>query len=541
MNLKLKMIFSFLLIGLLPVIIITFGVIFITSMGFKEEAVDRLKAVTILKKQSLEAYFNRKLKDLELFSNNKFLQTCLKQYNVDLINNKIDNKRLLYYFDVFDQYILNNINFEKLNYHDLFIVDTSGNIIYTFAKEDDLRTNLLYGKYKNTNLAKVFKKGLKENTFADIEVYTPSNKLALFAAAPIYDYESKETLGVLIIQSNNDNINKVMEETTGLGKSGETYIIGSDYLLKSNLKLNKNLTIEKAFRENIRIKTEAINTAFIEDFGTKINKDYRGIEVLSCYAKLDIKGLNWVIISEIDKAEVLSKVKYLNVFISIFIILLFFTLLFTSFNLATSITTPIKYISNVLKTVSEGNYLVDIKESNSKSEIGELNNAAINLLKKLNLYKNQIEKKHEEDIISKNELIQYKEKNLTLLKTSIKDYRNQLKIVSNQVLDGFVIFDTNKNKIINVNMAFCNMLNFTRNELLTMNIKDLFPVENQTIIINQFLQESHNKTVLEKDILCNKKDGTTILLDIEHRRINYNNKQCVIAFFKNTIKDKNTA
>ncbi len=39
-------------------------------------------------------------------------------------------------------------------YYDIFLIDDLGNILYTITKEDDLATNLLTGKYKNTNFGK---------------------------------------------------------------------------------------------------------------------------------------------------------------------------------------------------------------------------------------------------------------------------------------------------------------------------------------------------------------------------------------------------
>ena len=52
------------------------------------------------------------------------------------------------------------------------------------------------------------------------------------------------------------------------------------------------------------VDTEGTRAALDGETGTDIFPDYRGVDVLSAYKPLDISGLEWVIMSEIDEAEV---------------------------------------------------------------------------------------------------------------------------------------------------------------------------------------------------------------------------------------------
>jgi hypothetical protein len=66
-----------------------------------------------------------------------------------------------------------NVIIDKMGFYDIFVIDTKGNILQTIAKEDDLGTNLVSGKYKDTSLARTFAKGLVEPAISDIEYYSP--------------------------------------------------------------------------------------------------------------------------------------------------------------------------------------------------------------------------------------------------------------------------------------------------------------------------------------------------------------------------------
>jgi hypothetical protein len=103
-------------------------------------------------------------------------------------------------------------------------------------------TSLIDGPCADTNLGKVFREANKSTSpdfvkLVDFESYSPSyDSAASFIASPIFDDQRK--VGILIFQMPIDRINMVMTnnhkwKVCGLGESGETYIIGSDYKMRS--------------------------------------------------------------------------------------------------------------------------------------------------------------------------------------------------------------------------------------------------------------------------------------------------------------------
>ncbi len=171
----------------------------------------------------------------------------------------------------------------------------------------------------------------------DFTHYTPSDGApAAFFATPIFN--GPHIVGILALQLSIDRLNKVMTsdnnwKETGLGDSGETFLIGSDLLMRSNSRflIQDPAGYEKALhRANVpqttidtikkfgtsillhKIDTEATRAVTKGEAGTRIIIDYRGIPVLNAFAPLQIEGFDWSIITKMDLAEVMRPIRALQ-------------------------------------------------------------------------------------------------------------------------------------------------------------------------------------------------------------------------------------
>ncbi|MEH6477904.1 MAG: cache domain-containing protein, partial [Sneathiella sp.] len=124
-------------------------------------------------------------------------------------------------------------------YYDIFLFDKEGNLIYTVFKELDYATNLMNGKYRNTDLGKVFRaaKGNPKTdfqTFFDFKPYSPSHGApASFIASPILKPDGS-FIGVLAFQMPIDRLNSIMQDTVGMGRTGESFLVGADFLMRND-------------------------------------------------------------------------------------------------------------------------------------------------------------------------------------------------------------------------------------------------------------------------------------------------------------------
>lgn len=206
---------------------------------------------------------------------------------------------------------------EQFGYYDIFLVDSeSGDIVYSVFKELDYGTSLLDGPVADTNFGEVFRRGNKlsdPNDFVlvEFEQYMPSYEApASFIASPIFDGDKR--LGVAIFQMPLDTITGIMGERDGLGETGETMLVGPDYLPRSDsFRDAENRTVVGAFRnsDDGRIETESTQAVFKDgDPGITIETDYVGNETITAYTPIDILGLNWALLAKRDVSDALQAI-----------------------------------------------------------------------------------------------------------------------------------------------------------------------------------------------------------------------------------------
>lgn len=245
---------------------------------------------------------------------------------------------------------------ELYGYNDLFLLNPDGFCFYSVGKKADYQTNLINGKYSNSNLGKLIRQVLKSKKFgiADFAPYAPgNNKPAAFAAQAVV-YEGKVEL-IVALQLSLDAINDIMAQREGMGKTGETYLVGSDKLMRSDSYFEPaNHSVEASFANpgKGKVETEAVRAALSGSTGTKIAVDFNGSSVLSSYAPLKVGNTTWALLAEINEAEAFSSVKTLKWLIGIVAMISIAAILAVALFITRSITKPIDRIVTTLSKVS---------------------------------------------------------------------------------------------------------------------------------------------------------------------------------------------
>ena len=315
---------------------------------------------------------------------------------------------------------------QNFGYYDMFLINPQGTIVYTVYKETDFTSNLTTGPYNESNLARLVAsvRGSREQGYAqivDFEAYGPSyGAPAAFIAAPIFD--GSEFLGVLAVQVPVDEVNNVMTgnrnwQSDGLGESGETYLVGEDYLMRSvsrflvetpeeYLETLESLGTDDATINRIKqydtsileqkVRTEGVEEALTGQEGTQIIKDYRDIPVLSSYAPLTIEGLNWVILSEIDLAEAYGPIYTFQRHMLIVATLLMLLVTLLAMGLAHLFVKPINQLIQSARRV-EGGQLDAIALIETDDEFGELARSFNAMVHSLRAQTNLVEEKNQEN------------------------------------------------------------------------------------------------------------------------------------------------
>ncbi|MFQ5462750.1 MAG: methyl-accepting chemotaxis protein [Phycisphaerae bacterium] len=200
---------------------------------------------------------------------------------------------------------------ERFGYYDIFLADPeTGDIVYSVFKELDYSTSLIDGPFAQTNFGEAFRRANAEGNkdavvLVDYERYAPSYEApAGFIASPVFDRNEK--IGIALFQMPIDRLNTIMAVRSGLGKTGESYLIGPDRLMRSDSYLdpeNHSVAASFANAELGKVDTEAARAALAGTTDTNVIDNYNGNPVLSAYAPVDIGGITWGLLCEIDVAE----------------------------------------------------------------------------------------------------------------------------------------------------------------------------------------------------------------------------------------------
>ncbi len=438
MSLKTKLQISFFLFGLLCVALTGWQSFEYARSSLTSLTFDRVTSIRETKKRQIETYFHQLRNQIVTLAEDRMTVEAMKEFAAAFHGGVPGSRSSTGALDArsrrtHERYhpILSNIA-GRFGYQDVFLVDAvTGDIVYSVAKRKDYSTSLISGPYRESNIALAFMKARVSTArdfvqFVDFAPYEPTMlKPAAFVASLIHD--GSANVGVLIAQIAIDEINNVMTSNShwqqeGLGRTGETYIVGDDFKMRNDSRFFiqdpagyvARLRREGADSTLIRqihsrstsillqeVKTVASREAMSGVTDTRLINDYRGVPVLSSFTPLAIPDVHWVMLSEIDASEALHPVFELRerlIFLSLFLLL---GAVAVGFVISRTISGPILSLAKDAETLGKGN-LSHRAHIKGKDEIGILartfNTMAGSLMDKTGQMQSEIgERKRAED------------------------------------------------------------------------------------------------------------------------------------------------
>lgn len=288
----------------------------------------------------------------------------------------------------------------RFEFEDALLLDTRGNVVYSAYKGVDLGTNILNGPYKESELGNAYRDALDSNAvdyvgLTDFSDYQPADEPTAWFVSPVGSQGRVE--GVLALQFPIFKINKLMTmdgrwEESGMGATGETFIVGPDDLMRSNSRLfiedpdaYKRDAIEAGTPPDVAedairqhgttlvqpVATDATKLAQQGQRGTLIAADYLGHETLQAYAPADIPGLRWSVVAKIDTSEAFAPVTAFTRRLVLSTVAIIFTVCIAAMLLARLFVRPIRRLETGAQQITSGDYGVTIPVV-SRDEFGDL-------------------------------------------------------------------------------------------------------------------------------------------------------------------------
>ncbi len=357
-----KLMILFFVVGVLALSVIGIYSYFNAKNALLKRTLDQLTSIRVIKKGQIEFFFNERYKNITLLSENHYLKNL-----TTVLNHKLNDQPS-------NQYPSSYLNYSQFGFNSMYLIlgaDESKLQIFKFQGTEIIKFDTDSVTLKQ--MIKLWEESVNTNnpTIVDFCKRSTDDNDPLCLIGKRIVNQDKKKIGVLALQIPINDINSIMLEDSpenGLGKSGEVYLVGDDFLMRSNSRFIPNSVL------NISVKTKSAANAFKDKIGSQIIDDYRTVACLSSYDRLSMRGLNWAIIAEIDYSEAMIPIVSLRndiVFLSLIICVFLFSI---AHFISRTITNPIIRLKNAALMIGEGDLDINIK-SKSRDEIGLLTDA----------------------------------------------------------------------------------------------------------------------------------------------------------------------
>lgn len=186
----------------------------------------------------------------------------------------------------------------------------------------------------------------------------------------VYDITSNDSKGQLklafvkslenglfqVYFENGNEIQQILLERTGMGESGESYLVGEDFRLRSMSRFFPN---KAPF--DITCDSKGVLAAFEGKLGRAIVQDYRGVKVYSAYHYITFQNIHWAILSEMDLEEVHEPLEALKKKLLPILILVIIITFLLSILLVGALTRPLLRMKLYLDKLSNGDHEFEIE------------------------------------------------------------------------------------------------------------------------------------------------------------------------------------
>lgn len=356
-----KLVFYHLVMGLAVVAVISIYSYYSAKSALIRRTLEQLTSVCFEKNNALESFFNERIFELKNLSKQPELPEIINELSNAETSNLSEFEQNIQ--NLPKKYLANDSNYEG------FVISTADGRGVSHYFDDDLNQ-------PSINLTNLDSLGLswlweeiteRQETFvSDYYFDDRLMKPVIFIADPVV--QNSVLIGMICLEISIDAINSMMYKTNpmnGLGNTGEAYLVGDDFLMRSTSRFDQNSILK------IRVETEGVKSAFDDVPGSSHYKDYRGIEVLGSYDRIQIQGINWIIMAEIDLGEAMipiytirNSVLLISVIVSAFIFAL-------AYIISMQISRPIIQLKNAANLISKGKYRI-IEQNDTEDEMGEL-------------------------------------------------------------------------------------------------------------------------------------------------------------------------
>ncbi|MBF0195061.1 MAG: response regulator [Magnetococcales bacterium] len=397
----------FLLLSLIPLVLTGWNVIEQSRLALHMQGRDFMVATLYDKAGYISTFFEERLRHLDFHSaaydNIQFLETLLAAQDKQGKDTETFIKSVEWsQLTTGDGHNSDLKDFQTTyHYPNLYLLDKSGNILFSASSSSLLGKNMLHGQLGASKFGVGVQKALLSGSSVITDlIINPifGNDPTLFFIRSILNRDG-DTIGAVVLQPPLEKLFKFIAKQNGSSTTHESYLVGEDRISRSYTRqLGKSALLSQ------QIDTSPVQS-WLQDNGKDshnsevlqhgveakgswdVYKNYKGVEVFGHYTHLPVLGklgLEWVLISEISveesyaSSDELQQAMFIRIFVTALVVLL------AAGFIALRLILPLLQITAWSRQIAAGNFKEE-KINASSNELSLLAEAFLEMSKSLQL------------------------------------------------------------------------------------------------------------------------------------------------------------
>lgn len=480
-----KLIGFFILLGIGSLVSLSLYFFRTSEDAILDRTFQQLTSVHVVKKRQLESFFDERVRENEQLAASKEINE--KSSRLFFEAKTLQYDKAMAFLNQYDNYIAGH--FKDDTHHQSITIISPFRAIRIIPGDTSSTDYLEYSMIGKPVYQDLWA-SVSEKRRTVIRDFNDADSLFLLIASPVFlgKYHPE---GMIITEVSLTSINRIMLEnspSSGLGHSGESYLVGADNLMRSSSRFQQNSVL------STKVNTPAVKEALLGISSTGIIQDYRDIKVLSSYGPLDLPDLNWVILAEIDYNEAIAPVIQIRNDILFMGVMLSMIIIGLSVFFSRYITMPLINLKKMAEKVEKGDFDVRLN-TDKKDEVGKLSIAFNRMTSQISQQTN-----------------------------ALKEREQRLRQFYKATTDG--IFLHRKQNAVLVNDALENLTGYSHEELMRLQLQD---------IVKELPDTSSGDSLETK---ARRKDGSEFEVELKSSRIDYDGQSIEACIIRDITRRK---
>lgn len=476
-RLLLQLVAYFSVLSIVTVLVVALSANTRSRDALKKSVIDRLAVATSLKESQVNQWVDNQRRDVILMTQ---LPDLILNSEVTFTKDR-ESPEFKAAVDSLQKFMA-DVSAVKPNIRQISILTNNGITIVSTDKQKE-------GKYQPLgNTTTYFTRDQSRIIVPNFYISPISGKAAMTFAAPLTN-KLGDRIGVVAVDLDLQGVDDIIRERTGLGASGETYLVGR--LATRNVLISGAGGADKQDLAK-DIKSDGIAAAALGKDGEGLYKNYKTTPVLGSYIWID--NLNLALLAEISQAEAFEPADRLARDILLIGLSSAGILLTAVYLIARRISQPILAIADAANQVSGGN-LDSQAPVLTEDEIGILAIAFNQMTSQLRA--------------SGEQLADYSR----TLEQKVEQRTSEIKAIIDNMVDGLVVVN-DEDQITQFNPALAGMIGVGSKVISTAeSYRDIFKAEEITNLVAS-TRENPRQVFSEEFSLPERRTGKAVATSI---------------------------